>query len=130
MYIGFIINDWADIEPVAAKVVEELDEVRDAMAANDEVAKADEIGDLLFAVVNLARHAGVDPELALRATNAKFRRRFAAVERGVAADGVSLANATLERMEAHWVAAKGAEREKDGSASVGRNSVRPRTDTR
>lgn len=106
--VGF---DWPDTQPVAAKVAEELDEVRAAMADDDEAAVADEIGDLLFAAVNLARHAGVDPELALRATNAKFRRRFAAVEAGVAADGTAIEDAGLERMEAHWVAAKERERE-------------------
>ena len=119
--VGF---DWPDVEPVADKVAEELDEVREAIASGDEAARADEIGDLLFAAVNLARHAGVDPELALRATNAKFRRRFAAVERGVEADGVALADAGLERMEAHWAAAKEAERdvprdlETDGSVQA------------
>ena len=101
--------DWPDVEPVVAKVAEELNEACEAIAANDDAAARDEIGDLLFAAVNLARHAGVDPEAALRGTNAKFRRRFAAVERGVEADGTTMADASLDHMETHWVAAKNAE---------------------
>ena len=111
--VGF---DWPDAAPVADKVAEELDEVRGALAG-DGSDVADEIGDLLFAAVNLARHAGVDPEAALRSTNAKFRRRFAAVEAGVAADGGSLSDAGLDRMEAHWRAAKDAERDDAVQAS-------------
>ena len=67
---------------------------------------ADETGDLLFALVNLARHVGADPDMALRGTNAKFSRRFASIERALAAKGSSLEAATLEEMDALWDEAK------------------------
>ena len=70
---------------------------------------ADEIGDLLFAVTNLARHARVDPETALRAANRKFERRFGFIEASLAARGVDLKDAGLETMEALWTAAKALE---------------------
>jgi ATP diphosphatase len=70
----------------------------------------DEIGDLLFAVTNLARHHGVDPETALRRANAKFERRFRAIETALADQGRSLDEADLDEMEALWVAAKKNER--------------------
>ena len=70
---------------------------------------ADETGDLLFALVNLARHVGADPEAALRGTNAKFERRFAYIERALAAKGRSLEGASLEEMDALWNEAKGEE---------------------
>ena len=69
-----------------------------------------ETGDLLFALVNLARHVGADPEIALRGTNAKFERRFAYIERALAAQGRSLESASLEEMDALWNEAKGSER--------------------
>jgi uncharacterized protein YabN with tetrapyrrole methylase and pyrophosphatase domain len=69
----------------------------------------DEIGDLLFTVVNLARYLEVDPELALRQTNRKFRRRFGYVEQQLRQDGRELGSATLEEMERHWQGAKGRE---------------------
>ena len=100
--VGF---DWPETPPVIDKVAEELDEVRGALDG-DGSNVADEIGDLLFAAINLARHAGINPESALRATNRKFRRRFAKVEAGVAGDGVRLADADLDAMERHWNAAK------------------------
>ena len=68
------------------------------------------MGDLLFTVVNLARHLGVDPETALRRTNGKFERRFRSVEAGLAAEGRTPETATLEDMEAFWIAAKQAEK--------------------
>ena len=71
---------------------------------------AGEIGDLLFAVVNLARHFDADPETALRSTNAKFERRFAAIERALADIGKSPRQSTLTEMDALWDAAKAAER--------------------
>lgn len=104
--VGF---DWSDPAPVITKVTEELNEVRGALAG-DGSDVADEIGDLLFAAVNLARHVGIDPEGALRATNAKFRRRFARVEKGLAAEGVELTQAGLDQMERHWRDAKRDER--------------------
>jgi nucleoside triphosphate diphosphatase len=105
--VGF---DWPDTAQVLAKIHEELAETQEALASGGAAAIQDEIGDLLFAVANLARHVGVDPEEALRGTNGKFERRFRAVERGIAADGKSLAEATLEDMESHWLDAKLAER--------------------
>ncbi|RDC75388.1 nucleoside triphosphate pyrophosphohydrolase [Rhodovulum sp. 12E13] len=104
--VGF---DWDDPQAVLAKIAEEAAELAEAQAGADADALEDETGDLLFAVVNLARHLGVDPEAALRRTNAKFTRRFAAVEDGLAAEGRSPAEATLEEMESHWQAAKRAE---------------------
>jgi ATP diphosphatase len=70
----------------------------------------DEVGDLLFAVANLARHLDVDPEAALRRTNAKFERRFAAIEQELRARGRTLQDASLDEMERIWAAAKAAER--------------------
>ena len=106
--VGF---DWSEAEPILAKIEEELWEVRAALEHGDPTAQQDEIGDLLFAVVNLARHAKVDPEMALRGTNEKFTRRFAFIERGLEAKGVPLAEATLDVMEELWTDAKRTERE-------------------
>lgn len=83
-----------------------LAEVREAMAGGDRARVADEVGDLLFAVTNLARHVGVDPEAALAGTNAKFARRFAHVEDRLAEAGRGPAEASLEEMEALWQEAK------------------------
>lgn len=105
--VGF---DWNDARQVLAKIREETDEVSEALDAGGPDAIKDEIGDLLFALVNLARHAGVDPEAALRGTNEKFTRRFAFVEDQLAARGRTPKAASLEEMEAFWVAAKGVER--------------------
>ena len=105
--VGF---DWSDRADVLAKIAEEAREMAEAGAAADRDALEDETGDLLFAVVNLARHLGVDPEAALRRTNAKFTRRFGAVEAALAADGRRPEDATLEEMDRHWDAAKAAER--------------------
>ncbi len=105
--VGF---DWDDPRAVLAKIAEEAGELAEAQAEADPDALEDELGDLLFAVVNLARHLGIDPEAALRRTNAKFTRRFATVEDALAAEGRSPARADLEEMEAHWQAAKRAER--------------------
>lgn len=96
--------DWPDSERVIAKVAEELDEVR---AAADQAEREEEIGDLLFAAVNLARHLKVDPEVALRKGNAKFERRFRAME-GFAGD--AFASLTLDEQEALWQQAKAEER--------------------
>ena len=102
--------DWADATQVVAKVREETDEVAEALASGDRAELAEEIGDLLFSVANLARHAGVDPESALRAGNAKFERRFEAMAARLQADGTSLAESDLSAMEAAWTAVKRAER--------------------
>ncbi|OGT81737.1 MAG: nucleoside triphosphate pyrophosphohydrolase [Gammaproteobacteria bacterium RIFCSPLOWO2_02_FULL_61_13] len=102
--VGF---DWTEPGPVLAKVEEELGEIKAAMAAGAPAQTiAGEVGDLLFAVINCARHLGVDPELALRSTNSKFEQRFDAIEAQLKARGQSLEQATLKEMEALWQAAK------------------------
>jgi ATP diphosphatase len=104
--VGF---DWPDTEQVLEKIREELGEAEEAIAGRGQDRIEDEIGDLLFAVANLARHCGIDPEKALRSTNAKFERRFSAVEDGLAAAGKALGEATLHEMDELWVRAKRAE---------------------
>ena len=106
--VGF---DWNDARLVLDKIKEEAEETAEALVGGGREAIQDEIGDLLFAVVNLARHAGVDPETALRAGNAKFVRRFGHVERSLATAGSSLSEATLAQMEELWTEAKRNERE-------------------
>jgi ATP diphosphatase len=103
--VGF---DWKTIGPVIAKIEEELGELRTELeAGKTEPARiTDELGDVLFAVANLARHCKVDPEAALRSTNDKFERRFRYVEQQLAARGRKPAEATLEEMEALWQDAK------------------------
>jgi ATP diphosphatase len=101
--VGF---DWNDPRAVLRKIREEAREIEEALDRNDAGELAAETGDLLFAVVNLARHVGADPENALRGTNAKFERRFAYIERALAAQGRSLDQASLEEMDALWNAAK------------------------
>ncbi|MBX9711103.1 MAG: nucleoside triphosphate pyrophosphohydrolase, partial [Xanthobacteraceae bacterium] len=101
--VGF---DWNDPRAVLNKIREEADEIEAALDRKDQTEIADETGDLLFAVVNLARHAGADPEPALRSTNAKFERRFGYIERTLGARGVMLGNSTLEEMDALWNEAK------------------------
>jgi nucleoside triphosphate diphosphatase len=102
--VGF---DWNDPRAVLNKIREEADEIEAALGLNDADELAEETGDLLFALVNLARHVGADPEAALRGTNAKFERRFAYIERALSAKGRSLEDATLEEMDALWNEAKG-----------------------
>lgn len=97
--VGF---DWPDFLAVKAKVDEELDEVVEAQASGDAAAIQEEIGDLLFAVANLARHAGVDAEAALRDANYKFTRRFHHVEARCREDGVEPRDAGLERLDGYW----------------------------
>lgn len=106
--VGF---DWNDIRAVLHKIREEADEIEtalDSSAASDGEAAA-EVGDLLFAAVNLARHLRADPEALLRATNQKFERRFASIERALAAQGKKPQDATLAAMDALWDEAKKAE---------------------
>lgn len=105
--VGF---DWPDASQVIAKIAEEISEVEEALATESKAEIQDEIGDLLFAVANLARHAGVDPETALRGANVKFERRFRAVENGLARSGKAPTTATLVEMEELWAMAKRAER--------------------
>jgi MazG family protein len=106
--VGF---DWPDTAGVLEKVEEELGEVREAVARGDARALADEVGDLLFAAVNLARLLGADPESALKAANRKFRRRFRHVEDRLRERGLSPAESSLEEMESLWTEAKERETE-------------------
>src|SRR5450755_3052712 len=101
--VGF---DWNDPRAVLHKIREEADEIEAALDHGDAQELAAETGDLLFAVVNLARHLGADPDLALRGTNAKFERRFGYIERALAKQGRSLQGATLAEMDALWNEAK------------------------
>ena len=105
--VGF---DWNDPRAVLKKIREEADEIELALdRADNEEELAAETGDLLFAVVNLARHVKADPEMALRGANAKFERRFAYIERALEARGQPLKEATLDEMDALWNEAKDAE---------------------
>ncbi len=102
--VGF---DWNCASKVVEKIAEEAHEIVEAQAAGAGSAKLEEeIGDLLFAVTNLARHMSIDPETALHAANAKFVRRFGVIEETLAARGRSMADASLEEMEEIWQAAK------------------------
>ncbi|MBT9287829.1 nucleoside triphosphate pyrophosphohydrolase [Prosthecodimorpha staleyi] len=105
--VGF---DWNDPKAVIAKIREELDEIEAEIdrTPRDAAATEAELGDVLFAVANLARHLKLDPEAALRVTNEKFRRRFAHIEAVLAARGSSPAQASLDEMEAIWQQAKSA----------------------
>ena len=101
--------DWPEPEPIFDKIQEELQEVKEELAAPELDPKAleGEIGDLLFAVVNLARHYKVDPEQALRTTNQKFCTRFAYIEKRLAEQGLTPEQASLEQMDLLWEQAKG-----------------------
>ncbi len=99
--------DWPSIDGVLDKVVEETDELR---RAADDAEWSEEFGDLLFVLVNLARRRGIEAEAAVRAANAKFRRRFASVERSAAAQGVALRDLEFNALDALWDAAKAEER--------------------
>lgn len=105
--VGF---DWSAPEPILDKIEEEVDELRVALREGDKSKVCDELGDLIFAVVNIGRHVKSDPEQALRGTNTKFRRRFNHIETVLDAEGESLEAASLERMEEIWQAAKAIER--------------------
>ena len=101
--VGF---DWPDAAPVLDKIREEADEIKEAVAAGDPRAVAEEVGDLLFSVVNLARKLGVDAESALAAANGKFESRFGAVEARIKAAGKNMADCTLAELDAEWDAVK------------------------
>jgi MazG family protein len=101
--VGF---DWSEAEPILDKIEEEIGELREALRGGRKDKVADELGDLIFALVNIGRHVDTDPEDALRGTNTKFRRRFSYIEAELRKAGESLEAATLERMEALWQAAK------------------------
>jgi len=104
--VGF---DWNDPKAVIAKIREETDEIASELKTGEQEKVAGEIGDLLFAVVNLARHLDVDPETALRGTNLKFERRFGAIEDALGARGKRPTDASLAEMDALWDAAKAGE---------------------
>jgi MazG family protein len=97
--VGF---DWPDAAGVLDKAHEEIDELREALASADMPSVREELGDLLFALTQAARHLGVDPEGALRDANAKFERRFRRIEALLAEQGVQPAEAGMERLEALW----------------------------
>jgi nucleoside triphosphate diphosphatase len=101
--VGF---DWPEINGVIDKAREELDEFVAAQASSNRRNTEEEIGDLLFTVANLARHARVDPEQALRAANRKFEQRFREMESQVAATGRSLASLDAEELDSAWEAVK------------------------
>ncbi|ANK85635.1 MULTISPECIES: nucleoside triphosphate pyrophosphohydrolase [unclassified Rhizobium] len=105
--VGF---DWSAPEPILDKIEEEIGELRVALREGDRAKVSDELGDLIFAVVNIGRHVKADPEDALRGTNTKFRRRFKHIENVLEAEGETLEAASLERMEEIWQAAKAIER--------------------
>jgi ATP diphosphatase len=110
--VGF---DWNDARAVLSKIREEADEIEAEIARSELEQAASEVGDLMFAVVNLARHLDIDPDTALRATNLKFERRFAAIESALAARGKTPAQATLDEMDDLWNAAKADEKSAAGS---------------
>lgn len=116
--VGF---DWPEARQVLDKITEEIGELREVMDSDVEASDpkspatrqarlTDEFGDTLFALANLARHLDIDPEAALRGTNAKFERRFRIVEQRLAEDGILPADASLDIMESHWQQAKQTER--------------------
>ncbi|MDG3575653.1 nucleoside triphosphate pyrophosphohydrolase [Rhizobium sp. YJ-22] len=105
--VGF---DWSEPEPILDKIEEEVAELREALQEGRQDKVSDELGDLIFALVNIGRHVNADPEQALRGTNTKFRRRFRHIETSLAANGEDLASASLDRMEDLWQDAKKSER--------------------
>ncbi len=106
--VGF---DWKSLDPVIEKIQEEIEEVTDALKNPDNAAHvSEEIGDLLFACVNLARHAGVDAEQALMSGNDKFQRRFQSIEDRVQKSGKTVEECSLVELEEYWNAAKSEER--------------------
>jgi len=108
--VGF---DWTEAEPIFDKLTEETQEVRDAIQSGIRDDIEDELGDLLFVVANLSRRLDVDPEKALRRANAKFERRFRAMEAEATADGVKFADLGLDEQEAYWQRVKRAEKATD-----------------
>lgn len=109
--VGF---DWPAALPVVDKVREELDEILEAMVDNDAEGIAEEVGDLLFSVVNLARHLKVDPETALRSANSKFDRRFRFIEQALRHLQRPIEACSLEEMDALWGEAKRQEKSTPG----------------
>ncbi|RAL98783.1 nucleoside triphosphate pyrophosphohydrolase [Agrobacterium sp. MS2] len=108
--VGF---DWSNPAPILDKIEEEIAELREALEEGRPEKVSDELGDLIFALVNIGRHVKADPENALRGTNTKFRRRFNHIEKSLGENGETLEEASLERMEDLWQAAKRIERSLD-----------------
>lgn len=105
--------DWGEVGPVLAKIREELDELEvEIQAGASQARQQDELGDILFACANLARHLNIDPEQAARGTNAKFERRFRYLEMKAAEAGANLADFDLEQQEQWWIEAKRQEADK------------------
>jgi len=104
--VGF---DWENADQIFEKLDEEVAELKDAIATGNLENAAEEIGDLLFVLTNLARHLDVEPETALKQTNRKFRRRFRFIEEKLSQNGTSLADAGLDQMDELWNTAKAAE---------------------
>jgi MazG family protein len=102
--------DWTETPPIFDKLEEEVAEVKAAIAGGDPAEIEDEVGDLLFVAANLARRLDIDPEQALRKANAKFERRFRAMEAAAAAEGVDFASLSLDDQEAYWQRVKATER--------------------
>ena len=101
--VGF---DWAGIGPVLEKLKEEVQEFEEALAGGDAERMSDELGDVLFAAVNLARHSKIEPEVALRSANRRFEVRFKWIEVALTAKGRSLKEASLEELDMLWDEAK------------------------
>jgi ATP diphosphatase len=106
--VGF---DWPDAATVLEKLAEETAELRAELPGADPARLADEVGDMLFVLANLARKLDLDPEACLRGANRKFSDRFTSVEQRLASEGKTPAEATLAEMEAHWQAVKRDERQ-------------------
>jgi nucleoside triphosphate diphosphatase len=109
--VGF---DWRDPRTVIGKIEEEAREIEAELASGNRQAAATELGDLLFAIVNLARHLDIDPEASLRGANIKFETRFSAIERGLRDRGKSPKEASLDEMEELWKEAKAGENRAGG----------------
>lgn len=118
--VGF---DWPDAMPVFEKIREEAAEIEAALASGDETHISEEIGDLLFSVVNLARKLGVESEAALAAASEKFVRRFHALEERITASGRNLGECTLEEMDAVWEQVKDERLSEGEPANPGSNSA-------
>jgi nucleoside triphosphate diphosphatase len=101
--VGF---DWPNVAPVFDKIREELDELEEAMKQQNSLHIEEEMGDVLFAVSNLARHFNVSPDVALNKTNVKFRRRFGRIETLVSVQNKKLADCSLEELDRYWEQAK------------------------
>ena len=111
--VGF---DWPDAQAVLAKLREELGELEEVAQSGDPARIQDELGDLMFSAVNVARILGADAEGSLKAANRKFRRRFGHIEERLRAQGKAPAESTLQEMDALWDEAKAREREEPAAS--------------